>query len=399
MRGSSLSLDYVVYCSFLAIGMLGVAASAYSLYLGREFDRRIAQRLDAPTRKYKPQVCVVMACRGAEAGLERNISAILNQSYESYRIIFVTDSTYDPAYSIVGTMLKQHVGTENLLCIAKEHSQASGKVAALLTALETDAYSSDVYAFVDSDALVSEGWLAALVNPLEDASVGVTTGFRWYFAGRGFWSHVEAAWNASGTNLLFDEHYSFPWGGAMAIRAETLKKINIYQVWENAISDDLSLNLALRKHGLSVMFLPQCCVVTYNETNLQRLLNWTTRQATLVRAYYRRLWNYGLVAYGFSNLLILLGALSLIAAEAISLNWLLPAFILLLPSLLGAYRNRQRARSFRRVMPRFEADFDRVGLVDAVASLIVPWIMTYCILKSARTNTIEWRGRRYELTK
>jgi cellulose synthase/poly-beta-1,6-N-acetylglucosamine synthase-like glycosyltransferase len=286
-----------------------------------------------------------------------------------------------------------------LLCIAKEHRQASGKVAALLTALETDACSSDVYAFIDSDALVSEGWLAALVNPLKDSAIGVTTGFRWYFAGRGFWSHVEAAWNASGTNLFFNENYSFPWGGAMAIRSETLRKINIDQVWENAISDDLSLNLALSKHRLSVMFLPQCCVVTYDETNLRRFLNWTTRQVALVRAYYRRLWNYGLVAYGFSNVLTLLGAISLIAAEVISLNWLLPAFILLLPSLLGAYRNSQRVSSFRRAMPRFEADFDRIGLVDAVASLIVPWIMAYCILKSARTNIIEWRGRKYELTK
>jgi len=376
-----------------------VAASAYSIYLGKEFDKKIVQHLEAPKHDYVPKVCVVMTCRGYEPGLGRNIAAILNQNYPAYHVTIVIDSTSDSAYSIANAATKQQTRAKAQICIAKEHGIASGKVAALLTALERDDYSSEVYAFVDSDALVSADWLSALVDPLEEKTVGATTGFRWYFPTRGFWSHVEAAWNASGTNLLFDRHYSFPWGGAMAIRTDTLQTINIGEVWRTAISDDLSLNAALKSHGYGVRFLPQCCVVTYNETDLSRFLDWTTRQVTLVRAYYRRLWNYGLVAYGFFNLLTLLGLLSLIAAGFASLNWLLPTLILLLPSPMGAYRSVQRTWSFRRAMPWFANDFDRVGLVDIAASLIVPWIMTYCIFRSAYTNVIEWRGRKYDLTK
>ena len=340
-----------------------------------------------------------MTCKGSEPGLERNIEAILDQNYAPFHIIIITDSTDDPAYSIASSVLTRYPQATAQLRTSTEHRNAGGKVAALLTALETDAWSSEVYAFVDSDALVPPDWLAAIVNPLREQSVGVTTGFRWYFPQRGFWCHVEDAWNASGTNLLFSERYSFPWGGAMAIRAETLRRIKIEEVWGNAISDDLSLNSALRKHGYRVMFLPQCCVVTYNETNLRQLLSWTSRQVTLVKAYDRKLWNYGLVAYAFFNLLTMLGAFSLIAAVFVSSSWLLPAFLLLLPSLLGVYRGAQRARSFKRAMPQFAVEFERAGVVDSIASLIVPWIMTYCIIKSARTNVIEWRGRTYELTK
>jgi cellulose synthase/poly-beta-1,6-N-acetylglucosamine synthase-like glycosyltransferase len=340
-----------------------------------------------------------MGCKGVEPGLERNIEAVLNQKYDLFRTIIVADSTEDPAYSIADSVLRRHTRVKAQLCTLTDHRNASGKVAALLTAIEIDALSSDVYAFVDSDALVPADWLAALVNPLHEESVGATTGFRWYFARGGFWSHVEAAWNASGTNLLFNERYNFPWGGAMAIRAETLRRIDIENVWGNAISDDLSLNFALRKHGYGIMFLPQCCVVTYSETNLQRLLSWATRQVTLVKAYNRRLWNYGFMAYAFFNLLTILGAFSLVAAVLASPTWLLPAFILFLPSLLGACRNDQRNRSFRRAMPEFASEFERGRRLDSVGSLIVPWIMTYCILKSARTNAIEWRSRRYELTK
>src|SRR5208337_855906 len=97
------------------------------------------------------------------------------------------------------------------------------------------------------------------------------------------------------------------WGGAMAIRTETLRRINIEEVWENAISDDLSLNSALRGHGYRIRFLPQCCVATYNETNLPGLLEWATRQVTLTKVYNRRLWRYGFAAFSFFNLVSLLG--------------------------------------------------------------------------------------------
>lgn len=398
-RGSSLFLGFIAYCSVLAIGILAILASVYSLYLGKQFDEKVTQSLSAPTRNYRPQTCIIMACKGTERGLERNIEAILNQRYEQFNTIIVADSTDDPAYSLVSSVLTQNSQAKAQLCTSTEHVRASGKVSALLTALELDGWSSDVYAFVDSDALVSSGWLAALVDPLDDESTGATTGFRWYFPSRGgFWSHVEAAWNASGTNLLFDDRYNFPWGGAMAIRTETLRRIKIGNVWEDAISDDLSLNSALRRHDYRIEFLPQCCVATYNETNLPQLLSWATRQVTLTKAYNRKLWLYGLAAFSFFNLVSLLGLVSIIAG-IFSPAWFLPACLLLIPSLSGVYRSDKRARTFKRAMPEFAEGFEKTRLRDSVASLIVPWIMTYCIIKSARTHQIEWRSRKYQLTK
>jgi len=399
-RGSPLFLGYIAYCSVLAIGILGLFASVYSIYLGKKFDKKVTHSLSAPNGNYTPRTCVIMPCKGAERGLERNIQAILNQTYQNFRTIIVTDSTDDPAYSIASTVLTRNSQVKALLCTSAEHVRASGKVSALLAALELDGWSSEVYAFVDSDALVTTGWLAALVDPLGDESTGVTTGFRWYFpSGGGFWSHVEAAWNASGTNLLFDDRYNFPWGGAMAVRTEILRRIEIEDVWENAISDDLSLNLALRKEGYRVRFLPQCCVTTYNETCLTGLLGWATRQVTLTKAYNRRLWRYGLVAYSFFNLVALLSLVSIIGGVFLSVDWFLPASLLLIPSLSGMYRSDQRARTFKRAMPEFAEEFEKTRFLDSLASLIVPWIMTYCIIKSARTNEIEWRGRKYQLAK
>jgi cellulose synthase/poly-beta-1,6-N-acetylglucosamine synthase-like glycosyltransferase len=338
-----------------------------------------------------------MACRGNEPRLREIIEAILNQAYPNYRTIIVTDTVHDPAYSIARSALNRHPTIDAHLYTSDPHPNASGKVTALLTALERDGWASDAYAFLDSDAFTTLRWLKDIIEPLHEPSVGATTGFRWYFPVGGFWSHVESAWNASGTNLMFNERYNFPWGGAMAILTQTMKEINVRGVWEKAISDDLSLNAALRNHNCRTVFLPQCTVATYNQATMQSFLKWATRQVALTKAFNRRLWNYGSAAYAFFAAVLTLGIVSLIAGLISSKVWLLPAVLLFAPSILGVFRSNERITTFKSAMPEFAADFDRNRWGDSIASLIVPWVMTYCIFRSARMREIEWRGRRYKL--
>jgi cellulose synthase/poly-beta-1,6-N-acetylglucosamine synthase-like glycosyltransferase len=265
--------------------------------------------------------------------------------------------------------------------------------------LERDERESEAYAFVDSDALTTKNWLRDMLDPLGDSSIGATTGFRWYFPEKsGFWPQVESAWNAAGTNVMFSEKYNFPWGGAMAILREKMNVIHLQTIWETAVSDDLSLNRALREHNYRVDFLPQCTVVTRSRPTARSFLRWATRQIVITRVFNRRLWVYGLGAYGLFTLLSVLGVASLIAGITLSTTWLLPACLLLAPSILGVFRSNQRISTFKRAMPEFALDFEKSHWAHSVASLIVPCIMTYCILRSARTNEIEWRGRKYKLT-
>lgn len=341
-----------------------------------------------------------MPCKGAEPGLEANIEAVLKQDYKTYFTIIVTDSAQDPAYAIAASVLARHSSVKAQIHLSRPSNLASGKVAALLTALSKTKGQADVYAFVDSDALIPPNWLTELVDPLVGESVGATTGFRWYFPSHGgFWSHVEAAWNASGTNLLFDNRYNFPWGGAMALRAETLDKIGIEKVWANAVSDDMSLNSVLRRHGYQVIFLPQCTVATFNRTDLTRFLEWATRQTTLTKTFNPGLWKYALTAYAFFDLAFLLGALGLGLGVALNAIWFVPSALLLSTAVLGVFRARQRYSTFKRALPHFTDEFEKNSLPSALASFLVPWIMTYCIIRSALTDEIEWRGRKYKLTR
>jgi cellulose synthase/poly-beta-1,6-N-acetylglucosamine synthase-like glycosyltransferase len=341
-----------------------------------------------------------MPCKGTEPELQKNIRGLLNQEYGDYHTAIVTDTAEDPAYAVAQAVLAQYPAYKARVYTSETYPGASGKVAALLTVLTKTWNSFDVYAFADSDSFMPPRWLADVIEPLRDGSVGATTGFRWYFpSGGGFWSHVEAAWNAAGTNLMFNERYNFPWGGAMAIRSETLDKVGIERLWANAISDDMTLNLALRKHGLRIQFLPQCTVATFNKTTFKELVEWATRQTTLTKIYNRGLWNYATAAYMFFNLSFLLGASCAVLGAALNAIWFIPALLLLLPTFFGILRSYQRSETFARALPEFKREFNRTRFLDSMASFIVPWIMTYCIINSAGTHEIVWRGRRYKLTR
>jgi cellulose synthase/poly-beta-1,6-N-acetylglucosamine synthase-like glycosyltransferase len=199
-------------------------------------------------------------------------------------------------------------------------------------------------------------------------------------------------------NLMFNERYNFPWGGAMAIRTEKLNSVDIQSVWEHAISDDLSLNSALRKHDYRIIFVPQCTVATHNRATARSFFNWATRQITFTRVFNPELWRYGFAAYAFFSILLILALAGLAAAVLWSPTWLIPSALLFTPSILGILRSSQRITTFKRAMPAHAQEFEKNRIVDSMTSLIVPWVMTYCIVKSVRMTEIEWRGRNYKLT-
>jgi len=384
------------YYFLLFVGMLATLTSLYTLRLGRDYERRTQRVLSRPKTGFSPTTCLIMACKGDEPGLEKNIAAMLHQEYEDYFSVIVTDDTKDPAYSVAESVIARYPNSKAMLITSTNHLNASGKVSALLTALEKN--KSEVYAFLDSDSFAPPNWLGELVDPLSDPSIGATTGYRWYFPTQNrFWSHVQSAWNSFGTNLLFDDKYNFPWGGAMAARADILDKIKITEVWSTAVSDDLSLNAALREHGFRIFFLPQCMVASMSNITFPNFIKWATNQTALVRAYYRRLWNYALAVFAFFNIIFALGVTSLLAGFLLNPTWFIPAFLLLLPSTTSVLRSKARSDLFKHVMPAMQSQFELKSRMDRIASLIVPWIMSYCILKSSRIQEIEWRGHTYKL--
>jgi len=340
-------------------------------------------------RKYSPFVSVIVPCKGLDYGLEENIKAILSQDYKKRETIFVLDDFRDPAYNI----LKRFRGPVRIIR-ARKIKTCSGKVAAQITAL--DYAKGEVYLFADSDIRPAKNWLSEMVRPLADKAVGGTTAYRWYFpTANNFLSYLKSAWNTIGIGIMFGKH-AFIWGGSFALKRETFKRLGICEQWVNAISDDTVVTRSLRKANLKIFFVPKAISASFDKTTWLNLKEWTNRQIFFVRNYDYRAWRAAFIIYGFFNLTLLTGIVSL-ALGILDSRFFLLGILLLLPQLFTLARNYFRNNSIARLLPEYKKYFEQNKGKLLLADLLVKPLVMYNVFKTRRMKKVSWRGKEYTI--
>jgi len=377
---------------FLGLATLSFLASVASVLGGVRFRRRVriaAQRAWLP---FAPPVAVVVAAKGVDPGLERNIQALLHQDYPAYRVIFALDEMDDPAHEVIRACARGSK-VSVMVATAEPVRNATGKAAALMGAVRELTAQDAVVAFMDSDACPPPTWLRDLVAPLSDPAIGAATTYRWYTHERTVASATRAAWNAAGTNILFSERLNFAWGGSYAIRRETFEKAYIAAKWGSALSDDMVVTQAVKGLGLRVLYVPAATVVTDEPCDWRTLLEWTTRQTVMMRAYDPRVTRYAGLSYATIAGSLDLGiALAIVAAIAAPAYWL-AALLLLSHVPFTAAKSALRLATFRRITGK------ALGPMGAyiLGSLVVPWLTLYNLNVARKLRVISWRGSVYEL--
>jgi len=381
-----------VLLGFTVLAALSSLLGLASLAGGVRFRARVRKSVAASRPPYAPPVAVIVACRGVDPGLEANLRALLDQDYPSYRAIFALDASDDPAHDVIRAV----AGPGKLratVAIARPVRNATGKAAALISAARELTQDDEVLAFMDSDARPPRHWLRALVAPLVDSSVGATTAYRWYTHDETLASATRAAWNAAGTNLLFDEEKNFAWGGSYAIRRDTFDRALIVAKWGTALSDDMVVTQAVKGLGLRVAYVPAATVLTEEPCDWRSMLEWVTRQTVMMRAHDPRVTRYAGAAYATVAGSVDLGiALMAVAALADPGYWI-PAVLLLAHVPLIAAKALLRLSLFRGVAGR------RLGPSGAfvLGSLVVPWLTLHALNAARRIRYISWRGTVYEI--
>jgi len=79
-------------------------------------------------------------------------------------------------------------------------------------------------------------------------------------------------------------------GGGTAIRRDVFEQSGVMDVWKSSVSDDYSLTRMLERAKRSIVFVPECLTLSYVETDLQGLLEFTNRQVLITRVYADRVW-------------------------------------------------------------------------------------------------------------
>lgn len=387
---------------FYFFAALLVIQSVISLQGGARYLSYFRREAAKDNPNFTPYASIIAPCRGLDQGLRENLSALFQQDYPAYEIIFVTDRTDDPALRIIEEARGEfgsgsHIASR--VVIAGAAIGCGQKVHNLRAAvLEADA-KSELFIFVDSDARPRSRWLRSLVAPLADERMGAATGYRWFIPVRGgFASRLRAVWNASIASALGERSdKNFCWGGSTAIRREAFESSGVMEEWNGAVSDDFAMMRALRRAGLPIHFVPDCLTVTHEDCGYAELLEFTTRQLKITRVYAPHFWQIIL----YSNLLFVLiffGGLALVITRAaLGLSFAWPLVFILAIYALGTLKAHLRWRAVSLPLAQYKTELRRDAFAHLFLWPLASVLYLYNALAALFSRRIRWRGITYEL--
>jgi ceramide glucosyltransferase len=387
------NLSYFFY--FLAIPQ--ILLGLYLIGLGVQWLAYARRRMHTDPGFYSPKVAVLCPCKGIEAALERNLVALTEFDYQNYEIFFLIASATDPAYNIVKRVVSSSRAKAHLV-ITEKPDGCGEKVNNLRMGIAQLDAEYEVFVFVDSDGRPGKNWLHRMVAPLSDSRIGATTTMRWLIPNRSnLATALLAAWNAPIVTMLSEKGKNFCWGGGTAIRRGVFDQSGVLEEWQHSVSDDYSMTRALERANRAIVFLPECIVPSFVETDFTGLMEFTNRQVLITRVYAEKMWGMAAATH-------LLYCLSLTIGTILTLSDFLatrPAFHLaaltFLPVLLSMIRGALRAAGVSEALPAQRSQIAGQAWIYVLLTVFIPFLYLVNFISSLVTRKIRWRGITYEL--
>src|ERR1700730_600459 len=258
-----------------------------------------------------PPAAVVVAVKNASDVSHAFFGRLRHQDYPDYRIIAAVESEDDPAFAMV-TEESKRPGAPLRTVVAGQSGRTGQKVWNLLAALDAIEPGDEIVAFVDADTLPAPEWLSRLVAALVNTGRDAVTGYRWIIpADNRVSSAVVAAANASVVTVpRLPSIINHCWGGTMAMRRETLERIDIRRYWVGAISDDAQMTRAFKEAGYEVYSPRQNLLLSPVAMSWSEALSFGRRQYRILLLYSPGIW--ALAALGtFFPIAAVIAALSM----------------------------------------------------------------------------------------
>ncbi len=361
------------------------------------------QELAKPKSDYAPFVSIIAPCRGLDAEMRENLSALFAQDYPKYEIIFAVDNPKDGSVKIIEAVSRKGAkGEQNVspkLIVTGKATDESQKVHNLREAFLHVADESKIFVFVDSDARPAENWLRDLVAPLRDEKIGAATGYRWFVSrNKNFASAMLAVWNASIASALgANMKTNFCWGGSMAIRRDVFEKLDISRRLKGAVSDDFTVTNIMKKAGLPIFFVPQALTASIQDCSLTELFEFTTRQMKITRVYATNLWIASFLGSFLFNLVFVWGILILIFGAINTISFWVTLAVLTTISILSIGKARHRLSAVKMVLKKYEKELGSQFWVQTLFWVLTPALFLYNSFAAWFSRKIVWRGIKYQL--
>jgi cellulose synthase/poly-beta-1,6-N-acetylglucosamine synthase-like glycosyltransferase len=385
---------------FYILVILQIALGFHSLWEGYAWTRMVRRRLSSHAGFYAPLVAVICPCKGAEPGLEENLTALAQFDYPNYEIYFSLATSLDPAVKVIERVKAANERVH--IVIAGPPIDCGEKVHNLQRAVESVPERFEVFAFTDSDVRLPRHWLTKLVAPLHDPRVGASTTYRWVipsgrFGAGAFASALASAWNGAVATMLGRERENFCWGGGTAIRRKNFDAVHTLAAWSGSVSDDFALTNALEAAGKSIVFCPECLAPTLHPWTGANLLEFTNRQILITRVYSPRRWVFGAAAHLSYSLTLIYAAIVILLSMIAGDPWIQLVLMAMVIPLLAAAKGAMRTIAAGELLPAWKAQLDEWSWVWTVLAPVVPFLFAWNFIASLLTRHIRWRNIRYEL--
>jgi ceramide glucosyltransferase len=383
-----LSILYGVVCLAMLVTMGFLYGYAiHALWIAR----RHAVGLE---RKSWPKVALVIPCRGLEPELEENLRRHFHHDYPDYHIVFTVAREQDPAVAVIQKLLQSETGRPANLVVAPILPDCVEKVSNQIAAFGALPDDVEVIVCGDSDGLTRDGsWLRSLVAPLDRCTL--ISGFRWYIPPRpSFVGYLHSAWDS--TWLLLHALGKTTWGGAMAFRRDTYKRLRYEDSLRCAITDDLVLQVCTHAAKESTGFTPGGMMISEPAHSFLDFYRWAVRQSQCVRLVTPWLWLMGFVT---ANVYACFFGLSLAFFFVSDLPWQLPAAALALAALFYLGRGYLDYRLARIFFPGHAEKTASLRWVYYWANPLTDLLAVFVAYASLFSNTIRWRGINYRIKK
>ncbi len=228
----------------------GIAAGAYQLLAIVAALLRLSRRVETPGGAF-PFVSILKPVRGAGAGFYEALHSNAAQDYPAFEMLFGVPDPSDPALAHIERLIARFP-QRPIRIIRTSPGTPNAKAG---TVAELARYAKgEVVLIADSDILVPDGYLQAVVAPLSDPRVGlVTCAYR--AAGESWPARFEALGVATdfGPSTMVaplmgvDE---FGLGSTLVVRRSDLERIGGFDAVADYLADDYQLGRAIHSLGL-----------------------------------------------------------------------------------------------------------------------------------------------------
>lgn len=386
-------MDYFFY----VLALPQIALGLYLAWQGFEWLVFVRRRMMTDPGFYAPRVAVLCPCRGLEPALERNLVSLTEFDYQNYEVFFLIASASDSAYTTVKRVAAQSRVKAHVV-VTEKPLECGEKVNNLRVGIEQLPPEFEVFVFVDSDGRPARNWLHHMVAPLTDSRIGATTTMRWLIPNRGnLATALLSAWNAPVVTMLTEKGKNFCWGGGTAIRRSMFEHAHVAEEWRHSVSDDYSMTIAMERAQLSIVFLPECLVPSFVETDFPGLLEFTNRQVLITRVYAEKIWSMAAATHFLYCVTIILGSILTLTDVLASRPAFHLAALTFLPLLLSMIRGALRAAAISEAMPAYRSQIASQGWIYVFLTVLIPFLYLVNFVTSLVTRKMRWRGVTYEL--